>query len=70
MLFCAGFSCRSLYFIVSYLNVSCSGSITLVKEERAIFLLSFTHFVWQSRDLQLSRNTLYLLSPRLILNAI
>ena len=28
-------SCRILYFIVSYLYVSCSGSITSVGEERA-----------------------------------
>ena len=35
MLFGEGASCHILYSIVSYLYVSCSGSITLVGEERA-----------------------------------
>ena len=35
MLFGVGVSCRILYFIVSYLCVSCSGSISAVGEERA-----------------------------------
>ena len=35
MLFGVGVSCRILYFIVSYLYESCSGSITSVGEERA-----------------------------------
>ena len=35
MLFGVGVSCRILYSIVSYLYVSCSGSITSVGEERA-----------------------------------
>ena len=43
MLFEVGVSCRILYSIVSYLYVSCSGSMTLVGKEREIlFLLSFT----------------------------
>ena len=37
MLFQVGVSCRILNFIVSYLYVSCSGSINAVGEERAIF---------------------------------
>ena len=39
MLFGVGVSCRILHSIVSYLNVSCSGSITLVGEERASLLV-------------------------------
>ena len=35
MLFGVGVSCRILYSIVSYSYVSCSGSITSVREERA-----------------------------------
>ena len=35
MLFGVGVQCRILYSIVSYLYVSCSGSITSVGEERA-----------------------------------
>ena len=35
MLFGVCVLCRVLYFIVSYLYVSCSGSITSVGEERA-----------------------------------
>ena len=35
MLFGVGVSCRFLYSIVSYLYVSCSGSITSVGEESA-----------------------------------
>ena len=35
MFFGVGVSCRILYFIVSYLYVSCSVSITSVGEERA-----------------------------------
>ena len=35
-------SCGYSYSIVSYLYVSCSGTITSVGEERANFLLSFT----------------------------
>ena len=35
MVFGVGVSCRILYSIVSYLNVSCSGSIASVGEERA-----------------------------------
>ena len=35
MSFGVGVSCRMLYSIVSYLYVSCSGSITSVGEERA-----------------------------------
>ena len=35
MLFGVGVSCRILYSIVSYLYVSCSGSITSVGEEIA-----------------------------------
>ena len=44
MLFGEGVSCRILYSIVSYLYVSCSGSITSVEEEgvNLICLLSFT----------------------------
>ena len=42
MLFGVGVSCRILYAIVSYLFVSCSGSISSVGEEIANFLLSFT----------------------------
>ena len=37
MLFGVGVSCRILYSIVSYLYVSCSGSITSVGEERGDF---------------------------------
>ena len=38
-----GVSCRISYSSVSYLYVSCSGSISSVEEERElIFLLSFT----------------------------
>ena len=37
MVFGIGVSCRILYSIVSYLNVSCGGSITSVGEERAYF---------------------------------
>ena len=35
MLFGVGVSCLVLYFIISYLYVSCGGSITSVGEERA-----------------------------------
>ena len=35
MLFGVGVSCRIFSFIVSYLYVSCSGSVTSVEEERA-----------------------------------
>ena len=35
MLFGVGVSCRILFSVVSYLYVSCSGSITSVGEERA-----------------------------------
>ena len=42
MLFGVGLSCRTLYSIVSYLYVSCSGSITSVAKERAKCLLPFT----------------------------
>ena len=35
MLFGVGVSCRILYSIVSYLYISCNGSITSVGEERA-----------------------------------
>ena len=43
MFFRVRFSCRILYSIVSYLYLSCSGSITSVwEEEKANFLLSFT----------------------------
>ena len=35
MFYGVGVSCRILYFIVSQLYVSCSGSITSVEEERA-----------------------------------
>ena len=43
MLFGVGVSCRILYSIVSYLYISCSGSITSVGEERELAcLLSFT----------------------------
>ena len=35
ILFGVGISCRILYFIVSYLYVSCSGSNTSIGEERA-----------------------------------
>ena len=35
MLFGVGVSCRILYSIVSYLYVSCSGSVTSDREERA-----------------------------------
>ena len=44
MLFGVGVTCRILYSIVSYLYVSCSGSITsVVAEERELIcLLSFT----------------------------
>ena len=41
MLIGVGVSCRILYFIVIYCFASCSGPITSVGEERAIFLLSF-----------------------------
>ena len=37
MLFGVGVSCRLLYAIVGYLYVSCSGSVTSFREERAIF---------------------------------
>ena len=37
MLIGVGVSCRFSYYIVSYLYVSCSGSITLVREEKANF---------------------------------
>ena len=42
MLFGVGVSCRILYSIVSYLYVSCSGSITSVGKRGLICLLSFT----------------------------
>ena len=46
MLFEVGVSYRILYFTVSYLYVSCSGSITSVGEGiEVIFLLSFTYVV-------------------------
>ena len=35
-------SCCMLYFMVSYLYVSCSGSITSVEEERAYLSAIFT----------------------------
>ena len=35
MLFGAGVACRILYSIVSYIYVSCSGSITSVEEKKA-----------------------------------
>ena len=41
MLFGVGVSCRILYSIVSYLYVSCSGSITLVVEERTKFTCNY-----------------------------
>ena len=41
MLFGVGFSCRILYSIVSYLYISCSGSITSVEEERAKFTCNY-----------------------------
>ena len=34
-----------VYYILSYLFVSCSGSITSVGERELIFLLSFTYYV-------------------------
>ena len=59
MLFGVSVSCRILYFIVSYLYVSCSGSITSIGEERANFLLSFTcNYVVSVR-----RGFLFLLVP-------
>ena len=43
MSFGVGFSCHILYFIFSYLCVSCSGFITSVGEERELIcLLLFT----------------------------
>ena len=42
MLIGVGVSCRISYYIVSYWYVSFSGLITSVREEMAIFLLSFT----------------------------
>ena len=42
MLFDVGGSCRSLYSIVSYLYVGCSGSISSVGKRELICLLSFT----------------------------
>ena len=42
MLIGVGVSCHISYSILSYLYGSCSGSITLVGEERAVFLLLFT----------------------------
>ena len=42
MLIPVGVTCRISNSFVSYLYVGCSESIPLVKEERSIFLLSFT----------------------------
>ena len=40
MLFGVGVSCHILYSLVSYLYASCSGSITLVREEREVICLT------------------------------
>ena len=42
MIFGVGVSCRILYSIISYLYISCSGSITLVGDKELIYLLSFS----------------------------
>ena len=44
MLFGVGVPCRILYSIVSYLYVSCRGSITSVGEERANLYLQLCGF--------------------------
>ena len=44
MLFRVGVSCRILYSVVSYLYLSCSGSITSAGEERAN--LSAIAYLW------------------------
>ena len=52
MLFGVGVSCHILYSIVSYLNVSCSGLITSIGEERAnlsaiVYLQLYVVSVWK-----------------------
>ena len=47
MLYGVGVSCRILYSIVSYLYVSCSGSVTSFGEERA-YLSATVYFMYNN----------------------
>ena len=58
MLIGVGVSCRISYSIVSYLYVSCSGSITSVGEERA----NFSGFCWEGFPLPLG-DLVYCVTP-------